>query len=73
MNLGLPTFQKKSAFLITFEKSRLLDSLCEITDVIQSDNGTWYPGMWKHYGVYTQNHVIDVVSHCPPVVTQYAI
>ena len=60
-------------FLITFEKSRLLDSLCEITDVIQSDNGTWYPGMWKHYGVYTQNHVIDVISHCPPVVTRYII
>lgn len=60
-------------FLITFEKSRLLDSLCEITDVIRSDNGTWYPGMWKHYGIYTQNHVIDVVSHCPPVVTRCAI
>lgn len=57
-------------FLITFEKSRLLDSICEITDVVQFANGTWYPGSWKHYGIYTQNHVIDVVSHCHPVITR---
>lgn len=57
-------------FLIIFEKSRLLDNLCEITDVGQLASGAWYPGPWKHYGVYTQNHVIDVISHCHPVVTR---
>lgn len=54
--------------LIIFESSRLLDSLPLFSDAFRLDNGSWYPGPWKHYGIYTQNHVIDVVSHCPPIV-----
>jgi hypothetical protein len=56
-------------FLITFESSRLLDSIPLFSDAFHSDDGTYYPGPWKHYGIYTQNHIIDVISHCPPSVT----
>ena len=57
--------------LITFEKSNLLSRLGEMTDAQQFDDGSFYPGKWTHYGIYTQNHVIDVVSHCQPVVSRY--
>lgn len=60
---------RHGTFLITFEKSRLLDHLSEMTDVFKSDDDTWYPAKWIHYGIYTQNHVIDVISHCPPVIS----
>ena len=60
---------RSGTYLITFEKSKLLESLSTITDAFRSDDGTCYPGDWKHYGIYTQNHVIDVISHCPPVIS----
>ena len=56
-------------YLITFEKSKLLYYLSGVTDVGQFDDGSFYPGKWTHYGIYTQNHVIDVISHIPPVIT----
>ena len=57
--------------LITFEKSKLLSHLTDITDAQQLDDGSFYPDRWVHYGIYTQNHVIDVVSHCPPIISRY--
>lgn len=57
--------------LIIFEKSKLLSHLSEITDAQQFDDGSFYPGRWTHYGIYTQNHVIDVISHCPPIVSRH--
>lgn len=56
-------------YLITFEKSKLLSYLSGVTDAGQLDDGSFYPGKWTHYGIYTQNHVIDVISHIPPVIT----
>lgn len=53
-------------FLIVFEKSKLLDYLTVSTDACQLADGTFYPGSWKHYGVYTQSHIIDVVSLADP-------
>lgn len=55
-------------YLIVFEASKLLDYLSVSTDAYQFDDGTFYPGRWKHYGVYTQNHVIDIVSQVEPIV-----
>ncbi len=55
--------------LITFENSKLLSYLSSVTDVGQFADGSFYPGKWTHYGIYTQNHVIDVISHVPPVIT----
>lgn len=57
-------------YLITFEKSKLLSRLNEITDAQQLEDGSFYPDKWTHYGIYTQNHVIDVVSHCAPVISR---
>ena len=56
-------------YLIKFEKSKLLSYLSSVTDVGQFGDGSFYPGKWTHYGIYTQCHVIDVISHIPPVVT----
>lgn len=56
-------------YLITFEKSKLLSYLSGVTDVGQLRDGSFYPGKWTHYGIYTQNHVIDVISHTPPIIT----
>lgn len=53
-------------YLIIFEKSKLLDYLSLSTDASRCKDGSFHPGEWKHYGIYTQRHVIDVVSHCPP-------
>ena len=58
-------------YLIVFEKSKLLDYLSISTDAQQCDNGEFFPYQWRHYGVYTQNHIIDVVSHNYPQVYRY--
>ena len=66
-------FEPKSArhgnFLATYEKSSLLDYLSVATDVQQGINGDFYPAPWVHYSVFTQNQVIDIVSHCKPILT----
>lgn len=58
-------------YLITFEKSKFLSYLSSVTDASQFKDGSYYPGKWTHYGIYTQNHVIDVISHIPPVITVF--
>ena len=60
---------RRGRYLITFEKSKLLSYLTSVTDAGQFNDGSFYPGKWTHYGIYTQNHVIDVISHIPPVIT----
>lgn len=58
-------------YLRIFEKSKLLDYLFVSTDVMQFENGEFYPYQWRHFGIYTLNHIIDVVSHIEPNVYQY--
>lgn len=36
-------------YMVLLEKSELLSSLSEITDVQQLEDGTFYPGKWTHY------------------------
>ena len=67
----VPNEIRHGKYLVTFEKSKLLSYLGEITDAQQLDDGSFYPGEWTHYGIYTQNHVIDVISHCPPDVSRH--
>ena len=60
-----PDEQRIGKGLIKLEKSKLLEYLGKATDVF--DDGTYaYPAKYKHYGVYTANHVIDIISHCEP-------
>jgi len=42
------------------------DAVCAVQ---RNDDGSTYPGPWRHYGIYTQNQIIDVVSHFEPMVT----
>ena len=66
-------FEHKSVrqgnYLATYEKSGLLEYMLTVTDVQQGDDGSFYPAPWKHYAVFTQNQVIDIISHCEPVLT----
>lgn len=68
---GDPNEIRHGKYLIIFEKSELLSHLEEITDAQQLEDGSFYPDEWTHYGIYTQNHVIDVISHCSPVISHY--
>ena len=66
-----PCEVRQGRYLILFEESGLLSLLPVITDAQQLSDGTYYPGKWKHYGVYTQRHIIDIVSHKAPQITRY--
>ncbi|MBE6875599.1 MAG: hypothetical protein E7496_02565 [Ruminococcus sp.] len=57
---------RNGTYFIIFEKSRLLDALPLLTDCQVLSDGTPYPGNWKHYGIYCQNHIIDVISCYEP-------
>ena len=60
---------RQGRFLGTYNQSFLLKHLAEITDAQQGDDGSFYPAPWKHYSVFTQNQVIDIISHCEPALT----
>ena len=69
-NESLSRFDRKARqgrFLATYDQSFLLKHLAEITDVQQGDDGSFYPAPWVHYSIFTQNQVIDIISHCEPV------
>ena len=59
---------RKGRRLIIFEKSRLLDHFQTVTDSCQTEDGDFYPGEWKHYGVYGEDHIIDVITHEKPII-----
>lgn len=59
---------KKGNYFILFERSRYLDEIQTITDCSWFEDGSYYPGEWAHYGVYANNHIIDVISHQEPVI-----
>jgi hypothetical protein len=57
--------------LILFTQSTFLDYLTKSTDVVYTgEENSYPPGKFKHYGVYTQDHVIDIISHCEPIITK---
>ena len=45
--------------------------MSDFTDAQQLEDGTFYPGKWEHYCILTQCHVIDVIAHEPPVVSEW--
>ena len=55
-------------YLCTFERSKLLDYLPRAIDVHLIPDGTDAPASWKHYGIYTQNQIIDIVAPSEPTV-----
>ena len=60
---------KHGKYLCVYAESKLLAYLETVTDVQRSEDGSTYPGPWRHYGIRTQNQIIDVVSHFEPMVT----
>lgn len=61
---------RNGKYFIIFSKSRMLDFLSQITDCGKLEDGTVYPGEWKHFGIYCQNHVIDIISCHEPTIRQ---
>lgn len=59
---------RKGKYFIVFEQSRLLDYLSTATDCRILCDGSFYPDRWNHYGIYCQNHIIDIVTAVPPEV-----
>lgn len=59
---------RKGNYLIIFERSRLLDCY---KDMINFDfDFDEEKQNRKHYGIYTANHIIDVISNEPPVIAK---
>ena len=57
-------------YLILFERSRLLDSMpkfveCELIKAVCSN-------AYKHYGIYCQNHIIDIITTNEPIIRHIA-
>lgn len=65
---GDPNDRFSGKFLRIYESSALLNKLGELTDAQLLEDGSHYPGKWTHYGIVTQNHIIDVISLCKPCV-----
>ena len=63
------TEARHGKYLCIFAESKLLAYLETVTDVQRCDDGSTYPGPCRHYGIRTQNQIIDVVSHFEPMVT----
>lgn len=59
---GSPNDKHTGNFLRIYESSALLNRLGEFTDAQVLEDGSRYPGKWTHYGIVTQNHIIDAVS-----------
>lgn len=57
---------RRGRALILFERSRLLDYLKTVLTCRRWEDGTWYPGEYRHYGIYTEDQIIDVISHTEP-------
>lgn len=62
---------RNGKYFIIFSKSRMLDFLSQITDCGKLEDGTAYPGEWKHFGIYCQNHVIDIISCHEPTILRH--
>lgn len=57
-------------YLIVFERSRLLDCMPALVDyeLIKAvrNNGS------KHYGIYCQNHLVDIITTNEPIIRAYS-
>lgn len=58
---------RKGEYLLIFEKSKLLDYYENVIFDFDFDDRK---ANRKHYGVYTENHIIDVISNKPPIITK---
>lgn len=57
---------RNGKYFIIFDKSRLLDYLPQLVEIGIVE--AYYPNKWKHYGIYCQNHIIDIIATEEPKV-----
>lgn len=62
---------RKGNYLIIFEKSRLLDYYEDV--LFDFDDEETKSNKRKHYGVYTENHILDVISNSEPRIRKITI
>ena len=62
--------QREGKYFLVFRRSRLLDQVENITIACRAPDGTCFPGEWTHYGIYSQNHILDVIAEEAPVITK---
>lgn len=57
---------RKGKYFIIFEKSKLLDYVSRVVEkeIIE----TYYPNGYKYYGIYCQNHIVDIIATREPIV-----
>ena len=58
---------RQGNYLIVFTRSRLIDAYDDL--IIHTENYSWL-GRGTHYGVYTADHIIDVLSDSTPIITR---
>ncbi|EKU71561.1 hypothetical protein [Selenomonas sp. F0473] len=57
---------RQGKYFILFEKSRFLDYMDIVVERVIA-KAYWKKG-WKHYGIYCQNHIIDIISPSIPAI-----
>ena len=58
---------RQGTYLTIFSKSHLIDFYDEV--IIHTEDNSW-PGLETHYGVYTADHIIDVITNEEPIITR---
>ena len=58
---------RQGNYLVAFTKSRLIDFYDNV--IIHTEDDSW-PGRGKHFGVYTDSHLIDVIADSEPIITR---
>lgn len=58
---------RRGNYLVVFEKSRLID----FYDLVIAHTEDYsYPGRGMHFGIYTCDHIIDIIANSIPVITK---
>ena len=58
---------RQGNYLIIFTRSRFIDTYDDM--IIQTEDHSW-PGRGTHYGIYTSDHIIDVLAESTPIITR---
>ena len=62
---------RKGRYLIVFERSRLLDYYEDA--IFDFDSEETRKTQRKHYGIYTENHILDIISNEPPKIRRISL
>ena len=56
---------REGRYLVIFSRSRLMDFYGD--EIVHTKDYSW-PGRGKHYGIYTADHIIDIIADCEPAI-----